>query len=311
MTSPRILIIGSGAVGAVYGHYLAKAGCHVNFLVRNPASSNSAMPRTLHRYGLLGGLTSHQQLLRTKTIADSGWDQVWLCVPSTALSDPWLTKQLARIGPDSPLLLWTPDMRDRDRLAKIHGGSISRALIGLISFQTPLPGENQPPTGIAYLAPPRSAVLEDTDTGRQAAALLKQGGLSVQVHSNLDLHEARMTAMLQPLIAALEICEWSLKKLSDSPWLEVGARAIDEARAIGECYLEAEPSRSMPGKKWLARLALSLAPPLSPFPIETYLHYHFSKVGDQTRAMLDGWIEQAGHQQQPCSALQSLRDALP
>ncbi len=311
MSSPRILIIGSGAVGAIYGHHLALAGCHVNFLVRDRNSPNSSMPRALHRYGLLGGIQTQRQLLRTQTLADSGWDQVWLCLPSTALDDDWLYKQLARIGTATPVLLWTPDMRDRDHLYARHPAQISRALIGLISFQAPLPGETSPSPGIAYLAPPRSAVLENTAAGRTAAALLKQGGLSVHVHDNLPLHEARMTALLQPLIAALEICDWSLKTLSTSPWLAVATDAIQEARCVGALYLGAKPPRRLAGTGWLAKGVLRLAPPLSPFPLQTYLQYHFSKVGEQTRQMLDGWCEQGAEHKLPTPALQQLRRALP
>jgi len=311
MSSPRILVIGSGAVGAVYGHHLAQAGCHISFLVRDRNSANSAMPRTLHRHGLLGGIRSHNQLLRVQTRGDGGWDQVWLCLPSTALEDPWLYQQLDAIGPASPVLLWTPNMRDRDILAARHGADITRALIGLISYQSPLPGESSPGPGIAYLAPPDAAVLEDTPSGRYAAGLLTQGGLRARVHKDLPAHVARMTALLQPLIAALEVCDWSLDTLSRSHWLATAAAAIAEARHTSATYLGQRPPRQLPGTRWLARLAIKIVPPLSPLPMQTYLHYHFGKVSAQTRLMLDGWIAQGAHQQFPTPALRALRDALP
>ena len=311
MSIPRILIIGSGAVGAVYGHYLAQAGCRPCFLVRNRDSRNSRMPRTLHHYSLLGRLTSQTQNLRVIDRASTGWDQVWLCLPSSSIEDPWLHQQLALLAPDTPLLIWTPDLRDRERLAAIHPGPISQALIGLISFQTPLPGESTPASGIAYLSPPRSAVLENSESGRQAAAWLSEGGLSTTVMDNLPLHEARMTALLQPVIAALEICNWSLKSLRASPLLATAGQAMTEARHIGERYLGHPPSRTFMNQRLLLKALLRLAPPLSPFPLETYLHYHFGKVGEQTRQMLDGWISQGEKLSSPSRALQQLRQALP
>lgn len=56
-----ILIIGSGAVGAVYAQALVNAGCKVEFLVRNQKSPNAAMPRTLYRYSLFGGYPTPAQ----------------------------------------------------------------------------------------------------------------------------------------------------------------------------------------------------------------------------------------------------------
>lgn len=311
MSIPRILIIGSGAVGAIYGRYLANAACRVTYLVRDRNSPNAQMPRTLHHYPLIGKPRIHSQYLRVVTLADSSHDQVWLCLPSTALADPWLATQLTRIGKNTPVILWTPDMRDRERLQTLHPGPVTQALIGLVSFQTPLPGEQSPLAGIGYLAPPRSAVIQSTPDGEDAARWLRQGGLSVSLMRDLPTHTARMTALLQPAIAALEICDWSLAALRRSDWLAIAADASDEARAIGEYYLGVAPGRRLPGKALGLRALLWLAPPLSPFPLETYLHYHFAKVGQQTRDMFDGWIAQGKQAALPTAALEQLRHALP
>lgn len=311
MSIPRILIIGSGAVGAVYGHYLASAACRVTYLVRDRNSDNARMPRTLHHYPLVGAPRPRSQYLRVVTLADSSYDQVWICLPSTALADPWLAKQLTRIGAQTPVLLWTPDMRDKARIEGLHPGPLTRALIGLISFQTPLPGESTPSAGIGYLAPPRSAVIENTDAGKQAAGWLRQGGLSVTLMNDLPVHTARMTALLQPAIAALEVCGWSLAALRQSKWLRIASDASNEARHIGEHYLGARQTRSLPGKTLAMRSLLWLAPPLSPFPLETYLHYHFAKVGAQTREMFDGWISGGHEAGLPTASLEALRNALP
>jgi len=320
MSSPRILIIGSGAVGAIYGAYLAQAGCHTAFLVRDRASINSRMPRTLHHYSMLGALSkkhsSRQQNLRIIDQAHTGWDQVWVCLPSNAIHSDWLTHQLSNINPDTPIILWSPDFRDQQRLEAIHTGPISRALIGLISFQTPLPGEQAPSSGIAYLAPPRSAVLENSAAGKQAAQWLRQGGLPAISMNNLSAHEALMTAQLQPLIAALECCDWSLSSLRKSTLLATACNAANEAARIGAHFLDdssaaAKQTRFLPGKRWLFKLAIFAAPALSPFPLQTYLHYHFSKVGEQTRQMFDGWIDYGQRNNLPTSALSALRQALP
>lgn len=45
-----ILIIGSGAVGALYTQALADAWCKVEFLIRDREGPNAKMPRTFYRY---------------------------------------------------------------------------------------------------------------------------------------------------------------------------------------------------------------------------------------------------------------------
>lgn len=318
MSTPRILIIGSGAVGAIYGAYLAQAGCHTAFLVRDRSSSNSQMPRTLHHYPMLGALTktvrSEQQNLRIIDQAHSGWDQVWICLPSNAIHANWLAQQLRKIRANTPIILWSPDFRDKQRIEAIHKGPVSRALIGLISFQTPLPSEQTPSPGIAYLAPPRSAVLENSAAGKRAAEWLQQGGLAAVTMNKLSAHEALMTAQLQPLIAALECCDWSLSTLRKSDLLTTASEATNEAARIGAHFLEPTKSHnkhSLPGKRWLFRLAILAAPALAPFPLQTYLHYHFAKVGEQTRQMFDGWIDYGKLNNLPVNALTTLRQALP
>lgn len=314
MSTPRILIIGSGAVGAIYGAHLAKAGCHTAFLVRDRASANSQMPRTLHHYALLGVLgakiRSRTQNLRVISEAHSGWDQVWICLPSNAIHSDWLTKQLSKLHPSTPIILWTPDFRDQQRIEAIHPGPVTRALIGLVSFQTPLPNEEKPSAGIGYISPPRSAVIEKSAAGILAAQWLKKGGLSATTMAKLNEHEALMTAQLQPLIAALECCDWSLSALRKSELLNTAAAASNEAAVIGTHFLGAPAPKELPGKRWLFKFLLVTAPALSPFPLETYLRYHFGKVGEQTRQMLDGWIEYGTAEQQPAEALTALRKRL-
>ena len=46
-------------------------------------------------------------------------------------------------------------------------------------------------------------------------------------------------------------------------------------------------------------------------PLEPYLAFHFTKVGAQTRLMLDQYIERARSHNLPSTHLQSLRNALP
>jgi 2-dehydropantoate 2-reductase len=55
---------------------------------------------------------------------------------------------------------------------------------------------------------------------------------------------------------------------------------------------------------------LRLAPVLMPFDLETYLAYHFTKVGDQTRQHLQTLIEVGRARKLPVEAIVALRATL-
>ena len=52
------------------------------------------------------------------------------------------------------------------------------------------------------------------------------------------------------------------------------------------------------------------SPWLIPIDLETYLAYHFTKVGDQTRAHLEHWIESGNSAGLSTSALSRLREGM-
>ena len=53
-----------------------------------------------------------------------------------------------------------------------------------------------------------------------------------------------------------------------------------------------------------------LAKVVIPLDIETYLQYHFTKVGDQTRMFLDNYAALAETQERSAANIESLRAAL-
>ncbi|MEW6078442.1 MAG: 2-dehydropantoate 2-reductase N-terminal domain-containing protein [Thermodesulfobacteriota bacterium] len=307
----KVLVIGSGAVGAVYAQALVKAGCRVDFLVRDRQSPNAAMPRTLFRYSLFGGYREERQDLETLTRADGHYDQVWLCTPSNALADSWLTGQIAAIDGSTPLIAWTPDIQDLDILRRFHPGPICQGLIALISFQSPLPGEQDPPPGIAYVPLPGSAVLQDDEHGRKAARWLKTGGMPAGIRKDLAWWEARTASVNICAMAALEQEGWSLTGLRRSPRLGLAVRAGREAAEAGAAYLGVSSGmfRYVP-IGLILRTIMLVGPKLSPIPLETYLRYHFTKIGSQTRQILDAWIQRCRAHHLPHENLIALRQGL-
>lgn len=308
---PRVLIIGSGAVGAVFAEHLTRAGCDVAFLVRDPASPNARMPRSLHRFRLNGKMETVSQALPCVSAVESHWDQCWICLPSTALDSPWLQERLRLLSDTTEIISWTPDLADRRKLESLLGRSVVTGLIGFISFQAPLPGESVPADGIACLLPPRSAVLEKSATGKRAARLLRDGGLPAVTSRDLPWLSARLTAMTVTAMAALEIESWSFSRLRDSGRLAITAEAARQAIRVGAASLgrKSRLAHRLPSAL-LYRVALQAAPPLMPFDLENYLGYHFAKVADQTRLMLDTWIREGRTHELPVDRLESLRQSL-
>ena len=133
----RVLLVGAGAVGQVYGYYLQKAGWDVSFLVKEkyamsmrkgltlyPLNRPSPWePRNFHGYGTL---------FEPSEVRKNRWDQVWFCVSSTALDGEWLEPLLAAIG-DATLVSLQPGMEDQRRLADRVGAD--RLVSGLIGFR--------------------------------------------------------------------------------------------------------------------------------------------------------------------------------
>ena len=312
MSAPEILVIGSGAVGAVFAAHLEAAGCNVTFLVRDPDGPNARMPRRLHHYRPGRSTVTTTQNLPCVTSAGGRWDQAWLCLPSTALETDWLAQRLAELDTRTPLVSWTPDVRDRERLEARYQGPIVPGLIGFLAYQSPLPGTDLDADGFGYLLPPlASAMLERSDEGRRAAGWLRKGGLPTRMVADLPWTAARGAAVLITTVAALELSEWSFSGLRKSEHFRLGQQAAQEAIQATAVARGHGPgiARRLPLGLML-RGFLALAPVFSPVPLEAYFRFHFIKVGDQTRMMLDSWRSLAREQGCDTPALDALREAL-
>ena len=56
----------------------------------------------------------------------------------------------------------------------------------------------------------------------------------------------------------------------------------------------------------MLRLILLIAPKVTPFNLEAMLRVHFTKVGEQTRIMLQRYIEMGRQQERPHDAVEAL-----
>ncbi|MDP2229149.1 MAG: 2-dehydropantoate 2-reductase N-terminal domain-containing protein [Moraxellaceae bacterium] len=313
----NILVVGAGAVGQVYARYLGEAGHAITFFVKARHAAALADGLALHK---LGHLRRQSEVWRDYAvvsdiadIAAGQWDQVWLCMASDALRSPLSQQVLAAVGAAAVVCLQPgPEDADWVRQQLPATATLVQGLITFISYQSPLP-EREGPEGMAYfvspLAPglfsgPRAAV-------QRVVEALKAGGMSAREVADLGGAGAGAEAVMIPLIAALEQHNWKLGGFGGSAQLALGRAAGEEALAV--------LARDRGAKVALERLILNplasrallmLAPRVLPLELEPYLEYHFTKVGRQTRDMLDSYIRLGYQHGLPTTQLEALRGGL-
>jgi 2-dehydropantoate 2-reductase len=303
-------------VGQVYGRHLQKGGARVTFFVK-PA----------HLASLAGGVTVDPLNERTGPVRWKDFDVVttpaevrarrvdslWLCVATPALEGPWL-EALAAAAPEATVVSLQPGLEVSERLAaRVGAERLVSGLITLISWQAPLAGETMEPPGVRYWFPPLAPAPFAGPAGRVAPLVeaLRRGGFPARRVKDVVPLAAGGEAVMQPFIMALEAAGWSFAALREGHRLEVAAQAARESLTVAEALHR----RSLWAQRALARaaffrLVLALGPRLMPFPLETYLRVHFTKVGAQTRMLLDETIRLAEQHRVPHAALDELRGLL-
>lgn len=312
----KILVVGAGAVGQVYAWHLAQAGHELSFFVKAGYAEALSRGTTLHRLGHRRMQTQHFRdfglVTEPAAVAARHWDQVWLALPSDALRGALAARILASVGQATVICL-QPDIEDIDYVrAHVPAEQIVQGLITFISYQSPLPG-CAGPEGIAYYLPPLAPALFGGEMQRAAVvvAALKAGGLAAKEVPDFARAAAGAPAMMQPLMAALEINEWRLSGLIASPVFGMGLAASREALAVAEKHAGADVRSLRPLLRPLAwRLLLPLIRKLLPFDLERLLRYHYGKVRAQSLLMLDSYIRLGARHGLPTPALQALRSQL-
>lgn len=309
----RALIVGAGSVGQVYGWCLQQGGAEVSVFVREKYAAEARAGFALYR----GGRPPAQRFVPAAvltTAAEVGaarFDQVWLCVSSTAIRGAWLP-ELARHFGAATVVALQPGLRDRERLQALCPPE--RLVLGLIAFSAwhaPLPGG--PPVdapGQGYWFPPLTPSTFEGAAAPAVVQALRAGGCPASEGAPL-VDAARGSALLLSLVAAMECAGWTFSGFRSAHWAALAAGAGQEALAIGTSHLGVRPgAAALALRPGLLRLATRLVPWLAPMDFERFLAVHFTKVGDQTLLALDTWIDSGRAQGQSTADLVRLRDAL-
>jgi 2-dehydropantoate 2-reductase len=284
----RVLTVGDGALGQVYGSRLATGGASVSYLVKPGRAWQERTLRRLRRWRAPVVERLRPDAVLTDPAGD--WDMVWLCVSSTALRGPWLRDLLAATGAATVVSIGQ-DVRDLAVLTEVWPAEQIVQIVQVAPTVLAFPTD----AGMAYWLPPGARNGVSGDRARLVMAALRAGGLGARTArpGSGELTAARMV----PYIAALDAADWS-------PRAPLGLAARASAEAV------ATLGGTLAPPAWLAGLALRVLPLVVPFDLGDYLRAHFTKVGAQTRLMLDGWIARGEARQLPVARLRELRRSL-
>jgi 2-dehydropantoate 2-reductase len=312
----KALLVGAGAVGQVYGYHLQRGGAEVSFFVKEKYAAECRagfLLYPLRRRTEPAHFRGFGVLTHMAEVAAERFDEVWLCVSSTALRGPWLDELLGASG-DATVVALTPGLDDREYLrARCSEERIVSGVITLVSYQTPLPGERRSDPGVAYWFPPLSASPFDGAPARvrEVVKTLRAGGCPAHARRNTAVAAAFASALMMPPIVALEAEGWSLRALRRGGHLALAAAAAREAlRIVGAHHGRPRPAYRIFARGPMLRLLCALAPRFVPFDLEAYLAYHFTKVGDQTEAMMQSYLQRGRELGLPTQAIDRLA-ALP
>jgi hypothetical protein len=320
----KVLIVGCGAVGQVFGLHLQNAGVELGLYDR-PAIL-AGLKRGLEHGGMpvfqisnsRGREPGARRLVKYQVVMDEAGcrrfkpDQIWFAVPSPVYHSGWFREFLQKVpsgrvvcfAPEGRRPEFIPDGVDGDRL--VFGGITFMAWQGGPEGGGGRQGVNfwRSPLGIP-LAGEKSACGE---VGR----LLKKAGFRFSVGKPDSRLQASVTAVMTAFTAGLELAGWSLRAYRGNPWLRRAACASREM-VLSQLPEPGLFTRLLVGILsstacfFLAALCLPL---LFPFDIEKYMMFHYRKTREQTLALLGVYLRDGSRRSLPVEHIRALLQEL-
>jgi hypothetical protein len=317
----KVLMVGCGAVGQVFGLSLQKAGVELGFYARpgsadrlNQALERGGMPlfqiSHLHRRDpIVHRLANYQVVTDVAGSRRFKPDQIWFTIPSPVYYSEWFRAFLQEVASER-LVCFAPEGR-RSEFFPANGGE-DRLVFGgitLIAWQGELEGGGGQPEGVNFWLPPLAIPLVGTtEACREVEHLLKKAGLRATIGEQDSHTQAAVTAVMTASVAGLELSGWSLRAFRKSLWLKRAAGGAEQA-ALSQLYGAGLCTRVLlrmlcsPAGLFLSTFFLPL---LVPFDLERYLEFHYLKTRDQTLTLLDVFAKDGTARGLPVESIQVL-----
>ena len=256
---------------------------------------------------------SFDVLTRYSQLESRSWNQIYMCIPSTSLTDG-LLEGIKTYGGAATIVKIQPGPGDWERFTEHFDVSqIVSGMVSFISYRAPLGGETVAEPGMAHWFPPlvRSMFSGLGDRVRGVVSALQAGGLPARAHPDVENLVSYIVAVEAPLTAGIQSAGWSLRRFNKSRWLKVACRGIKEALQLAGKHQQSNaPIFTQLVNCLTIRLAIWFLPKERVFPLEPYLEHHFMKLRSQSLQHLDDYLEQALKYDIEVGSLNELRNAI-
>ncbi len=319
----NILIVGAGAIGQVFGYHLSLSGAEVSFFIKEKYKEkyNDKLQTGLLLYSINKKkyleFRSFKILTTFEEVKQTHWDQVYLCIPSTGLSPNWL-EDFRDVSQSATLVSLQPGIEDQDLILKYYPReNLVTGMIAFASYDAPLPNETegfvagafcrgesralqrcksdkiQRKSCVAYWFPPLSQCFFTGARAYDVVSALKAGHLPAKTHKDVIKQTAFLNAVFMVVISALEQEGWSIKKFcKNRDRLNLVDGAFKEVLLIVAKKLKLKkPLSCFIFRTCYLKIFLKFASGFSPFPFEELIQSHFTKVGAQTRLMMQTYVK--------------------
>ncbi len=320
----KVLVVGCGAVGQVYGLALQKAGAELGLYDRPAAlekirlaQSRGGLPlfqldRTHQKNPVEQRLKDLRVLTDTAGCRDFQPEQIWFATPSQAYYTEWFRDFLREV-PSRRVVCFIPE---GPRPEFIPPGEEERMVFGgttFMAWQGDLGGGGGRAEGVNFYRSPLSLPLvgEKAVCG-EVAQLLERGGFRVSIGKPGSHQQAAVTAVMTTFVAGLELSGWSLREYRRNAWRGRAAGACREA-VLSQLPGAGALTRALLGRRLLSAafwLAAALLPGLVPFNLEKYLGFHYRKTREQTLVLLDLFARDGEKRGLPVEGIRRVREAM-
>ena len=320
----KVLIVGCGAVGQVFGLHLQNAGVELG-LYELPANAEK-LKQALNQGGLplyqttffhrrnpiVHRLKNYRVMTDIAESQEFNPDQIWFTTPSPVYYSDWFQDFLLKV-PSNRVVCFAPEGGRAEFFPDGFEDRLVFAGTTFMAWQGGPQGGGGHPGGINFYRSPLGIPLTGkAEICRDVAQLLKKAGFKVTVEQPGSDMQAAVTAVMTAFVAGLELSGWSLKAFRKNSWRQRSAVACREA-VLSQSSRSSTIQRALLVKPVLS-LAFSLTtlllPLLTPFDIHQYLKFHYRKTGKQTLTLLEVFIADGEKKGLPVENIRILLQAL-